>query len=58
MIRLANCYPQVCNIYILAICDGPFASYGMKVSNFIKEHSEQQGRQFVIVAHGTATQNP
>jgi len=33
MIRLADCYPQASNIYILAICDGPSVSYGAKVSN-------------------------
>ena len=58
MIRLADRYSQARNIYISAICDGPSASYGAKVSNFIKEQSERQGRQVEMVAHGTATQNP
>ena len=48
MIRIADRYPQACNIYISAICDGPSASYGAKVSNIIKEQSERQGRQFVM----------
>ena len=48
MIRLADRYPRARNIYISAICDGPFASYGAKVSNIIKEQSERQGRQFVM----------
>jgi len=55
MIRLADHYLQARNIYISAICDGPS---GAKVANFIKEQSERQGRQFVMVAHGTATPNP
>jgi len=40
MIRLADRYPQARNIYISAICDGPSAAYGAKVSNIIKEQSE------------------
>jgi len=45
MIRLADHYPQAHNIYILAICDGPSASYGARIPNFIKEQSERQDRQ-------------
>ena len=45
MIRLADHYPQARNIYILAICDGPSASYGTRMPNFIKEQSEGQDRQ-------------
>jgi len=48
MIRLADRYPQARNIYISAICDGPSASYGARMPNFIKEQSERQGRQFVM----------
>ena len=45
MIRLADRYPQARNIYISAICDGPSASYGARMPNFIKEQSERQGRR-------------
>ena len=45
MIRLANHYPQARNLYISAVRDGPSASYGAKLSNFLKEQSEGKGRE-------------